>query len=394
MKYLVIVTFFLISLTSCHQKAMTDDTHNHDADDHSHDEGVIELSPEQMRNVGIAFERIEKRAIRSLIKLSGRVELPPNGMAVASSPIGGRIIDVLVEPGQSVKKGQRLFSVFNLELIDWQKEYLQHLVDLKFLEKEVERQKSLRGEKLSAEKELQEAISKYEYKEFEFKAMERKLETLGVSVEPGPKELLDHFYVVATQAGRVEHVNINSGAYVEPTANLVEIINDDHLHLHLLAYGRQSDLLQEKQSLLFNVLSRPNDVRTAKIKWINNVVNEENNSYDIHAEIIGNEQGLIAGEFVEARILSSLDSLETLPAEAITYDRGLEYVFVLDGADSGGTHFRKVQIQTGVEDLGFVEVKPVDELTRSDQVVVGGAFFLMAETKKQEMGEVGHSHAH
>jgi len=394
MKKIIIRLSFIAAFYSCGDTGqMETDDHAHGINDsHAQVEGVIELSLEQMKNIGLQFGKMEERAIRSLVKLNGRVELPPSGMAVASSPIGGRIVDVLIEPGQAVIKGQKLFSVFSLELVDWQREYLQMRADLEFLEKELERQKQLSEEKIAPEKQYQETHAKFQSKHLGLKAVTQKLAALGISTKSNFEELLDHFYVYAGQSGRVEHININSGAFVEPSLTLVEIINDKNLHLHLLAYGKQSDLIEVGQNLHFNVLSRPGEIQNARIKWINNVVNEENNSYDIHAEVIDERRDLIAGEFVEARVMSDSDSLWSVPTNAVTFDRGLEYLFVLSGADSDGTHFRKVQIQSGIEDLGYVEVLPVDPLTESDQIVTEGAFFLMAETKKQEMGEAGHSH--
>ena len=393
MKKLIVFILFGLLLYTCGEKAMMEDEHAHDDHDHAHEEGIIELTPEQMQNIGIVFDSMERRAIRSMLKLSGRVELPPSGMAVVTTPIPGRIMDVLIEPGEYVRKGQKLFSVFNMELIDWQRSYLQEKADLEFLEIEVERLKNLAAEKLTAEKNYQKIQADLKAKKVAMMAMSQRLRTVGIDADEGNGNFRSTFYVLASQSGKVEHLNINSGAYVEPTATLVEIINDDNLHLHLLAYGQQFDLIAVGQELFYNVISRPDDIRTATIKWINNVVNENTNSYDIHAEIdqLG---GIIAGEFVEARILSNKDSVLSIPIQAVTHDRGLQYVFVLDGADSHGTHFRKKQIQTGVEDLGYVEVIPVDPIQAQEKIVTEGAFFLMAENKKQEMGEAGHSHAH
>lgn len=53
--------------------------------------------------------------------------------------------------------------------------------------------------------------------------------------------------------------------------------------------------------------------------------------------------------------------------------------------------FRKIEVSTGVRDIGFTEVVPVQPIPPNAQVVTKGAFYLLAELKK---GETGHDHHH
>jgi len=78
----------------------------------------------------------------------------------------------------------------------------------------------------------------------------------------------------------------------------------------------------------FFVQSRPASLRKAKIAWINNLVNEENNSYEIHADIVGDKSGLVPGEYVEARVINREELVHTISIEALTYDKGLSYIFI------------------------------------------------------------------
>ncbi len=391
MNYRLVVMAILV-LVSCGEDPHSDHHDEEDAQIHEHAEGVVELSSEQMRNLGLRFDRVKQRSIRSIVRLKGRVELPPNGMSVASSPIGGQVVQVFIEPGQQVRKGQHLFSIHNLELVDWQKDYLKNSADISYLDRELERQRILLEEKISAQKTVDELMRRKQQAEVEMRAIQKKLESLGITTGDIGKELKDRFYVFATQKGRVEHININPGAFVTPSQPLVEIINSDRLHLHLQAFGQASNLLKEGQILQFNVQTKPETLGQAKIKWINNIMDEENNNYDIHAEIQEIESDLIPGEFVEARIIAEEDSVATVPVEAITFDRGLKYLFAVEDAEPNQTHFRKVLVKTGIQDLGYTEILPVDPLNAEDQIVIEGAFFLMAESKKGEMAGGGHHH--
>ncbi|MCB0689493.1 MAG: hypothetical protein KDC53_23300, partial [Saprospiraceae bacterium] len=137
----------------------------------------------------------------------------------------------------------------------------------------------------------------------------------------------------------------------------------------------------------------PDQILEAKIWWINALVDEENNSYDVHAEIMSDHSSLSAGEFVEARVINQEQEVNTVPLSAVTIDKGLYYIFVKEDEHEDEVHFKKLQVMTGEKDLGFVEIKPIDPLPPiGDSVIVNnGSFFLMAESKKGEE-DAGHEH--
>ena len=105
-----------------------------------------------------------------------------------------------------------------------------------------------------------------------------------------------------------------------------------------------------------------------------------------------------------------------VPNEAIVNNGGNDYVFILTNNkveehkegeshegeaheheekehkdhDSGPvTNFERVQVIRGASDVGYTEIKPVVSLQAGTQIVVKGAFFLMAK-----MTNAGEAHEH
>ncbi|MDH3649579.1 MAG: efflux RND transporter periplasmic adaptor subunit [Saprospiraceae bacterium] len=379
-----------------------DDGHSHtEGDDHSHastdedhhaeSENEVELTTEQVRNIGVKFGRIEPRNIRSLVQLTGRIELPPSGKAVVGSALEGKITRVHVAAGQYVRAGQQLFTLQNLDIIDWQQDLIQQQAQLDYLEQEIARQKTLSDEELGPLKKYQEVQAEKRKVEAHIVGIKSKLEAIGLSGE-NTGRIQSNFYVTAPSNGTIQHLRVSNGEYVLTNTALAEIINSRSLHLHLLAYGEDIAHLGKKQVLNFYVQSRPDQIMQAEIFWINEIINEGSNSYDVHAEIKGDLTGLIAGEFVEARVVNQERSVETVPIAAVTMDKGLHYLFTMDHVHDEVVHFRKAQVQIGETDLGYVEVKPIDPIESDAEVVVEGAFFVMAQSKKGEMSAGGHHH--
>jgi cobalt-zinc-cadmium efflux system membrane fusion protein len=216
------------------------------------------------------------------------------------------------------------------------------------------------------------------------------LEAIGI--EPGD-EIQSTFSILAPMSGIIQHLLVSNGQFVVPSTPLAEIISNHHLHLHLIAFGSDVISLKEDQVLNFFVQSRPDQILRAKIMWINALVDEKDNSYDVHAEIIEDHKNLSAGEFVEARVIDKEQVLNVVPLTAVSIDKGLHYIFVKEDEHDNEVHFQKVQVQTGESDLGFIEIRPIDPLPAiGDSVIVNhGSFFLLAESKKGEEG-AGHEH--
>ncbi|MFK7806882.1 MAG: efflux RND transporter periplasmic adaptor subunit, partial [Saprospiraceae bacterium] len=396
MKYLTIV-LLLIFTTACHNHDHDHD-HNHADDPHTDQDHVddphsdhhaeeagdeVALTTVQIKNIGLEYGAIQNRKIQSKVKLTGRVELPPSGKSVVSSNLDGRITKVSITSGQNVSKGQILFTIQNLEVVDWQQNLAQAKSHASYLEKEVARQKQISEEKIGPTKNYDKAVAELNETRATIKALETKLRAVGIESN-NESDFRTTFHVRAPSSGVIQHLMASAGQYIDASMPLAEIIDSDHLHLHLFAYGPDITLLEKGQQLKFYVQSRPEKIMDAKVKWINTLVSEESNSYDVHGEIVASSEGLSPGEFVEARIINQEQQLATLPLAAVTVDKGLKYIFVKEEEHEDETHFVKLQVKTGESDLGYVGVYPIDPIPAEAAVVVEGAFFLMAESKKGE----------
>lgn len=388
--YIYILIAILSVSCSTQEMSPTDETVD-DHHDHETMTEVVELTPTQIKNVGLQFDTLTLRPIRSTIQLTGRVELPPTGKSVASSQLSGQVSTVHVIAGEHVRAGQTLFTIKNLEVIDWQQELVSERATLSYLEAEVTRQKEISERNLGSKKSYDDALQQFNRSAAKVKALESKLKSIGITVEDADSDFKSTFRIVAPSVGVVQHLLVSKGQFVDANMELAEIINTHHLHLHLVAFGTDVAQLQKDQVLDFYVQSRPEEILQAKIWWINSIVDEESNSYDVHAEIIGDHGHLSAGEFVEARVLERKTMVSTLPAGAVTTDRGLHYIFTQAGADAEHVQFNKVQVEVGITDLGFVEVNPIDPIEPGTAIVTEGAFFVMAQSKKGEEG-AGHHH--
>jgi membrane fusion protein, heavy metal efflux system len=78
--------------------------------------GVLKLSPEAAKTIGLEVAPVGHHVIDDVIELDGQVDFAADRRSGASAQLAGNIQRILVDRGQSVKAGQVLAEVYSLEL--------------------------------------------------------------------------------------------------------------------------------------------------------------------------------------------------------------------------------------------------------------------------------------
>jgi cobalt-zinc-cadmium efflux system membrane fusion protein len=82
-----------------------------------------------------------------------------------------------------------------------------------------------------------------------------------------------------------------------------------------------------------------------------------------------------------------------VPIDAVVRSEGKDYIFMVDEnpeeepkeAKKGEvaeekTHFKKVEVTTGVSELGYIQITPLEKLPENTKVVTKGAFYLQSKS--------------
>ena len=141
--------------------------------------GVLKLTPESARTIGLAVDPASIRSVDSVVEIPGAIDLPPERRGVATARLPGAIASIRIERGQRVKAGDILAEVFSLDLLKLQLELLQeHLAA------------ELAAQQLAQLKEAQAAIPKRRVIEAEAaldssrnrrESLRRRLEIVGLT---------------------------------------------------------------------------------------------------------------------------------------------------------------------------------------------------------------------
>lgn len=385
--------FILLFAVSCGNKT-TDENKAEDEHEDSHEEeamNTVSLNTRQMEVMHIELGSLKKVNLQNTLKVNGQLELPPQNRASISALMGGRVKSVAVIDGDFVKKGQVIARLENPEFIGLQQKYLSLKSSLSFLENDYNRKKSLAADGITSKKALQKAQADYLEGKSNLNAVKSTLQILNVnmrSIENG--NLASSIAVVSPIKGYIQKIDINIGKYVSPQQEMFDIIDNDFIHIGLNVFEKDIDLVEKGQKVTFSLTTQPDKIYEAEIFAVGKAFEMDTRSVKVHAKIIGKQQKLLPGMFVEARISVDNKEVQALPNEAFITENGLNYIFIQKEKNEDQIEFEKIQINKGVSDLGFSEVIFNREIPENTNIVIKGAFYVNAELNKGEFEEHEH----
>ncbi|NNK20717.1 MAG: efflux RND transporter periplasmic adaptor subunit, partial [Flavobacteriaceae bacterium] len=308
---------------------------------------TITVSKEQFQASEMALGLIEIKPFPALIQATGMIEVPPQNKAVVSALMGGYIKETPLLIGDKVKKGQVLLTLENPEFITLQQNYLETKQQLGFLQAEFERQKQLVEEKITSQKNFLKAESDYKGKLALYNGLRQKLIMLNIpvaQVEEGNIRSVLNIY--APISGSVTKMLVSKGMYVSPADEILEITDNDHIHLELQVFEKDIMTLKIGQNIVFTIPEASSENFGAEVYLIGTHI-EENRTVRVHAHLKDEEDNrFLTGMFVEAQIETSEIEKPALPTEALAEINNDVYVLKLISEDQDKYVFEQLRVKS------------------------------------------------
>jgi cobalt-zinc-cadmium efflux system membrane fusion protein len=341
---------------------------------------LIHLTPEQLKNSGIVLGKAEQKNISSVLKVNGKIEVPPQNMNSISVPMGGYLKDTKLIPGMLVKKGEVIAMLEDQQYIQLQQEFLTTKNKLIFLEKEFERQKELNQSKSSSDKIFQEAENNFREQKIILKSLNEKLRLIGINPDKLDENNLSRtINLFAPINGFVSSVNVNIGKYVNPSDVLFELINPDDIHLVLTVFEKDVQYLSIGQKLNSFTNFDVKKKYPCQILLISQNLNSDR-SVDVHCHFDAIDKSLIPGMYMNAEIEYNTNDALVLPDEAIVNFESKNYVFI----STSSSDFEMKEVTIGESENGFTQLLNADFIKNKNVVVKNAYNLLMALKNRAE----------
>jgi membrane fusion protein, heavy metal efflux system len=355
--------------------------------------GELTLTAEQVTHGKIAWAPADTGTEFLTATLPGRLVPNEDRTSRLGAPAQGRVVSVLVRPGDRVAAGSVLATLQSPEAGMAQSDLARAEAEVSSRRAQAQYARSVRSraERLLALK----AIPAQDYErtitddelartalaqaEAELRRTRSTAEQLGVSKAPsGVMELR------APRAGVVLARSAVPGVVVEPGAQLVVVTDLTSLWLTVSAPERAAGLFRVGMAVQFIVPAFPSDTFSAPVDAVGAGLDSATRTLPIRA-LVRNPGGRLKPEMLATVLVRERGGGAVLivPADAVQLIAGYPTVFIATPDGRGGARLDARTVKTGTPAGGRVAV--IEGLSPGEMVVTQGAFSVKAELLKAAM---------
>lgn len=313
--------------------------------------GVVEISQGIINNLGVRTAEVSYSQPRVNFVSSGQVHYPKESLLHFHSRSSGWIEKLYVsDVGQRIKKGQALYGIYSLELIDAQEDYLRALKanDMSLIRAANNRMKALRIDR----KVIQQ--------------LKRSQKVNQVTTYYAPQD------------GYIEKLSVNQGMYVKPENALLTVVSLENLVVDVEVDHRQAAWLSQFSGKIQWTLTSelmPTQVWQGELDYIYPMLNEKLRTLSLRILVKNTDQLLKPNMWLNlsGSVLVTQKTL-LIPSQALI--RGQDENRVVLALGKG--RYKSVAVRTGRYLDQQVEI--VQGLAAGDIVVTSAQFLLDSES--------------
>jgi len=350
-------------------------------------EASITLAPDAMKRAGIVVAPVTSGSGTALLRLPGVVEPNAYKQVIVTPIVGGRVTRVLVELGQSVRRGQPMAEIFSPDLAEAETRFVSARAELEAHERELQRTQKLAEIGAASRQELEMLHAAHTAKLTALDSARARLELLGLSAPSinslGPgKDLSAITTVPAPIAGIVTERAANAGLNVDTAAKLFTVV--DLSTVWVVADVYETDLSRVRVGTPATVTTKafPDVALSGRVSYIDPQVHPETRTVKVRVEVPNARQELRLGMFADVSIETAGDASTTrIPRAAVQHVGDRTVVYVADPQQPGRFIQREVRTREGTGN----DVTIVSGLQAGDSIVTDGSFSVRAEQDRVGM---------
>ena len=340
----------------------------------------IQVTQAQFDQSKMSLGELEEKSFPTVVTVNGMIDVPPENRAVVNASMGGYIKTTPLLIGDIVRKGQLLVTIENPEFVALQQQYMEVNEQLTYLKAEYDRQVTMRAENITSQKSFLKAESEYKTAVARHTGLDRQLRMINISpasVRAG--KISSVVSINAPISGSITKVNVSKGSYVSPATEILEIIDNDHIHLELSVFEKDILKVKKGQAINFKIPEASSAIYKAEVHLVGTSI-EANRTIKVHGHL-EDESGVnfLTGMFVDASIVTNSAFAKALPSSSIVTVDEISYILVLDEKKGDTYYFRQAEVEVVQESEGFSLVQFNTDMAADTQFLTKGVFNLLGE---------------
>lgn len=315
----------------------------------------------------LIVDEVKVETVRREVSAPATVEANPSKRANIFPPAGGRIVQLFVNMGQSVRAGQALFEIYSPDIAEVQTEYISARSSLAQAERELRRKEDLHERGITPMRELEEARTDFEIAESEMQGVSLKLQILGITEDDVGKPLI----VRSPINGRVVDLSVAPGEFIaEPEEPLMIIADLSSVWVTASIQEKDIRFIHTGADVTARFPAWPGDLYEGTVLFISDILDEDTRTTRVRIEFENEDRKLKPGMFANVRFHSEPAPAVVLPPQAVLQRRDFNYVYT----EKEPFTFEMRQVQTG--ELINDKLVILGGLTEGERVIVNNAVLL------------------
>jgi len=345
----------------------------------------VSLDLNALASLELTYARAEFQELVPTLEVPAELVPVPDRKAEVGARVSGRIVEVRVNTGDRVSRGDPLVVLESAEVgRAWA-----DLVSARAMESVAararDRQRQLLQGRVTSVRAAEEAQGAWEVADAELRAALTRLAALGVYDAGPPPPDPARVTLASPVGGAVTARSAHQGAWVEPSDVLVQVVDLDELWLEASVYEQQMRFVDEGQAVQVEVRAFPGEVFQGSVGRIPGVLDERTRSIGVRIVLPNRDHRLRPGMFATARIQAThaheARRLLAIPWSAVQEVDGHQAVFVRVG--EGEFELRTVHTAERAGEL----VEILTGLEPGDEVVADGSFLLKGQLLRSTLAE-------
>ncbi len=294
------------------------------------------------------FYSVDMQDVKNEIRLFGKIEPDNNKLAQVYSIVGGNVVQINVELGDYVKKGQVLAVVRSSEVAEFQKEKLDAKGDVALAEKNLQVAKDMYAGKLASEKEVVAAERELDKAKAE---LERVREIYAIyNLQSG-----SIFNIAAPISGFIVQKDINQNEQLRADKSDVLFSIAEINEVWAMANVNEGDIskIEIGYDAEVNTLSFPDEKYIGKIDKIFNTIDPNTKAMKVRVRIPNSTFKLKPEMNATVTVrYTEKGKMLAVPASSVIFDKSKNWVMIFKNKTTIET--RQVKVYRQIGDIAYI----------------------------------------
>lgn len=345
--------------------------------------GKMVLTKSARTTLDVQTAEVGPQKVTQLLPAYGTLVSPWNRHAMVSSPLSGRIVELLVTPGESVKAGQLLAELDSPELESLQLEIRSAQTALN-LSLKLQSSTEAAGKSgaipeiryIEAKNQVRKDRAAVEIARARWLSLRLPPEALEAMLENPDKPFPQHLALKSPIDGTVTHTDLSVGKVINSKDHLFEVLDLSSVWLKIGVLEKDLARVEIGQSLELTLTAYPNQKISAQVDVLGQSLDPQTHLGTVWASLSNSSSGellLLPGMSGQVQLrIGDTGEKVVVPMSAVIRDGAERFVLVEEEQTQAASTYQKQSVVLGSRMGDLIEVRG-GKLFPGDRVVTRGS---------------------